>query len=58
MPELTPMIRSGRSAASFSTSNPSELSSTVGLLSPSASRAHGQTAEGWSPYHSVVAIGL
>jgi hypothetical protein len=44
MPELTPMIRSGRSAASFSTSNPSELSSTVGLLSPSASRAHGQTA--------------
>ncbi len=32
--------------------------STVGFASPSASWAHGHTAEGWSPYHSVVAIGL
>ena len=52
------MIRSGRSAAIFSNGNPSAALRTVGFASPSSSRAHGQTACGCSPYHSVVAIGL
>ena len=38
------MIRSGRSEAIFSNWKPSLASSTVGLASPSASCAHGQTA--------------
>ena len=52
------MIRSGLSVAIFSKSNPSAALSTVGFASPSASRAHGHTAYGCSPYHSVVAIGV
>ena len=51
-------MRSGRSPAIRSNWKPSLASSTVGLASPSSSWAHGQTAYGCSPYHSVVAIGL
>ena len=51
------MMRSGASSAIFSNSKPSVTLSTVGLASPSASCAHGHTAYGCSPYHSVVAIG-
>ena len=58
MPEFVPTIRSGRSVAIFSNANPSAALSTVGFASPSASRAHGQTACGCSPYHSVVATGV
>jgi hypothetical protein len=52
------MMRSGRSAAIFTSWKPSAALSTSGLASPSASRAHGHTAYGCSPYHSVVAIGF
>ena len=52
------MMRSGRSEAIFSNWKPSAALSTVGFASPSASCAQGHTAYGWSPYHSVVAIGV
>ena len=52
------MMRSGRSDAIFSNSKPSAVLSTVGFAPPSSSCAQGQTADGCSPYHSVVAIGF
>ena len=58
MPEFVPMMRSGASDAIFSNAKPSVAFRTVGFASPRAFRAHGQTASGWSPYHSVTAIGL
>ena len=51
------MIRSGASAAICSSGSLSGALITCGFASPSAGVAHGQTAYGWSPYHSVVAIG-
>ena len=52
-----PMMRSGSSAAIRSSSNPSLVLSTSGWASPSSSSAHGQVANGFSPYHSVTAMG-
>ena len=52
-----PMIRSGVRAAICSSGSLSGALITSGFASPRAGVAHGQTAYGWSPYHSVVAIG-
>ena len=57
MPLFVPMMRSGFSPAIFSNWKPSATLRTVGFAPPSCSWAQGQTADGWSPYHSVVAIG-
>ena len=54
----SPMIRSGRCAATFSICVPSVLVSTTGFgASPSSSVAHGKIAPGCLPNHSVVATG-
>ncbi len=50
-------MRSGVSEAIWSTSMPSVRLSTTGCAPPSAGWAHGHTAKGCSPHHSVVAIG-
>ncbi len=51
------MIRSGVRAAICSSGSLSGALITSGFASPSAGVAHGQTAYGCSPYHSVVATG-